>query len=471
MPARRTAHYCACGARLAADNRVGQCAACNRRDRELEASAPKVPPEFWTTDQMRDALAAQHIGRLSAAYRLSPLHRRPISQERLGLWLGLTQAQVSRVESGPPVRDLDRLVHWAITLRVPPELLWFDLPGLPRRPRDAASPALRGGRVVPRQPDRASVPALGADPEQQQHVTAALDDPRRYLDRSVVAFFGQQFERCKADDGEAGPRRVLPTVLGMLGAIQQHARDVKPGVRRALLGIGADGAEFAGWLYRDLHDLASAARWYDRAMEWAQEAQDGSMQAYVLIKKSQMAYDSRELGRTRTLAEAAGVVSPDLRPSVRAEQLQQVALGLATHGEPLSVVERKLDAARQVLVDAEPGAEQSGPGFFATTLDLRAAAIYTEAGVPGRAASIFDRILADGVLSRRDTALFSARRAAALALSGQPDEAVDIALGALELARATSSERTLTILGDVVRTLEPWRGRPRQRDLREALGA
>src|SRR5256885_11687777 len=34
----------------------------------------------------------------------------------------LTQAQVSRIENGPPIRNLDTLAHWARVLRIPPDL-------------------------------------------------------------------------------------------------------------------------------------------------------------------------------------------------------------------------------------------------------------------------------------------------------------------------------------------------------------
>jgi len=123
--------------------------------------------------------------------------------------------------------------------------------------------------------------SLGLD--ELEHVAAALNDARRYLDGSVVGYFGQQLGRCKTDDGNLGPAKALPLVLGILGAISQHAREVKPDIRRGLLSLGADGAEFAGWLYRDLQDPSSAAYWYDRAMEWAQEAGDTPMQGYVLL--------------------------------------------------------------------------------------------------------------------------------------------------------------------------------------------
>lgn len=492
----RLRHCSRCGHRLAADNSGAMCSPCQGAVLDAQTRPPAVPPEFWHLDQMRDALATWHMGRVIYAYRNHPHHRQTLSQELVGTWLGMTQAQLSRIENGRAPEELSKLIRYGQILGIPAELLWFDLPGEPRtRPAPDVRPPIFlpvvvGGREITLPIDAEAAETAGLDrliggtgraasPERQaarilpfagvdelQHMAAALEDARRYLDGSVVGFFARQFERCKADDGETGPLRVLPLVLGVLGALQSYAREVHPNVRRALLQIGADGAEFAGWLYRDLHDPGSAAYWYDRAMEWAQEAQDVPMQAYVLVKKSQMAYDGRELARMLNLAEAAGQVCATAPPAVQAEQLQQEALALATHGEPLVVIERKLEAARRAL-DAD--GESPASHLMAVTLQLRAAAVYTEAGIPDRAAGIFADILARDTLSRRDTALFSARRAAALALSGHPDEAAAVALNALQIARATNSGRTSAILADVAQSLTPWRSRPGPREFREAM--
>jgi len=103
------------------------------------------------------------------------------------------------------------------------------------------------------------------------------------------------------------------------------------------------------------------------------------------------------------------------------------------------------------------------------TLALRTAACYTEAGKPKRAAELFDEILSTGTLSHRDFGFFSARRATALALSGEPDEAAAVGLASLQVAQETHSERTVYLLGEVVRTLEPWSSRPGPRTLKEAV--
>jgi hypothetical protein len=135
-PARH--RYCRCGTHLAADNKERQCARCQRASRDKLIAPPQVPPEFWQTEQFREAFAAQHIGQVARAYRLHPYHhtvygRGGISQTLLGQWLGLRQPQISRIETGRTIRGLDTLVHWARVLRIPAGLLWFDMPASPRR--------------------------------------------------------------------------------------------------------------------------------------------------------------------------------------------------------------------------------------------------------------------------------------------------------------------------------------------------
>lgn len=68
-----------------------------------------LPAERWDTEDLVTAFAARHIGRVLRAYRAHPQHwsrygPRGIPQSTLAGWLGLTQAQVSRIETGTPVK-------------------------------------------------------------------------------------------------------------------------------------------------------------------------------------------------------------------------------------------------------------------------------------------------------------------------------------------------------------------------------
>jgi transcriptional regulator with XRE-family HTH domain len=500
--------YCnRCGRRLAHDNTGTLCGACTRAGRGTLAAPPHVPDSFWDADQMRDALATWHMGRVIHAYRSHPFHGRVLSQELVGSWLGLTQAQLSRIENGRAPEELTKLLRYAQILGIPGKLLWFKLPDQDREiaaasGQDVAAltiPVVINGRSVLLPIDRAAAQVQGlddllaqlsrkqhqapadaapalptTDPEELERIAAALDDAWHHLDGTVTGYFRRQLEQAKADDGRLGPVRALPLVLGILGAISQHVREVKAAVRPGLLSLGADGAEFAGWLYRDLHDSPSATYWYDRAMEWAQEAGDTAMQGYVLLKKSQMAYDLRDAHRVVTLADASQHGPWRLPGRIRAEVTQQAALGLAMIGEPISRVERAMDDARALLASTDPGYEPAGLNgayFTADTLRLRQAACYTEAGKPAHAATLFADVIATAPLSRRDAGFFRARRATALALSGEPDEAALVGLQAVQIARDTSSERTMRVLAEVSQALTLWHNRPAPRALREALTA
>jgi len=245
MASTHPVRYCdRCGTRLARDNRGRRCAGCSHSARDALLKPPNAPREFWDTRQMRDALATWHMGRVIFAYRTHPWHPRPLSQETVGNWLALTQAQLSRIENGRAPEELTKLVCWARTLRIPGELLWFKLPdeaddvtALPgQAPPAVTLPVLLHGRSVLLPIDMQAARANGltslldelacgsvahalptSDLDELEHVAAALDDARRYLDGSVVGYFRQQLTRSKADDGNLGPARALPLVLGILG--------------------------------------------------------------------------------------------------------------------------------------------------------------------------------------------------------------------------------------------------------------
>jgi transcriptional regulator with XRE-family HTH domain len=127
---------CRCGVRLARDNRGMRCTPCQAAARGRLAAAPEMPASFWEEPELVAALAGRHMGRVIRAFRPHPDHGpAPIAQTTVAGWVGITQAQLSRIENGPPSVHLDRLIQWAQILRIPPHLLWFTLPEEP-----AASP-------------------------------------------------------------------------------------------------------------------------------------------------------------------------------------------------------------------------------------------------------------------------------------------------------------------------------------------
>ncbi|MFC1406134.1 MULTISPECIES: helix-turn-helix domain-containing protein [Streptacidiphilus] len=477
-------HCVRCSHRLARDNREPLCASCQQNARTTLARAPQVPEAFWRTNHMRDALDSWHMGAVFRAYRGHLYHGRPITQEALACWLDLTQAQLSRIEKGDAPQELTKLTKWAQALGIPGDVLWFKLPDQrrPARPQSGnVVPAQRVSTHPPAaQPEASSdgwshmtdmerraflarslaavaLPTVGL--EDLSHLVAALDNSRRYLDADVVDHFRAQITACGTTDGTQGPKETLPVVLGILGAIESHARQVKPQVRRDLLRVGAQAAEFAGWLYRDVGVPSMAAYWRDRATEWAQEASDFVMQGYVLLKKSQSAWDDRDGLRMLTLAQAAQEGPWQLPVKVRAEAAQQEARGHAMTGGDLAMVERKLDEAHQLLADAPSGddsGQELGALYSSALLAMQTAICYCEAGQGAKAAELYQSHLSAGVFSRRDYGYFLSLRAGALAQAGEPEEAARLSMEALPVATATNSTRTTGELLRVADMLRPW---------------
>lgn len=301
------------------------------------------------------------------------------------------------------------------------------------------------------------------------HLRTAFDDARRYFDIEVVGYFKKQLNSCAADDGAHGPARALPPALGIVAAIEIHAREVKADVRCELLAVGAQAAEFVGWLYRDARQPRLSGHWRDRAMEWAQEAGDLPTQGYLLLKKSQAAWDERDGLRMLTLAQAAHDGPWRLPPLVRAEVIQQEARGLAMTGESSAVVDSKLNEAWEVFTAAEATASELGCHYDRALLAMQTAICYCETGRPGQAAQMYREHLDDGRISRRDQGYFFSLTASAWAQAAEPDNAALVGQEALTIAVETYSLRTIRELKRVCVLLRPWRSQPAVHDLREAV--
>ncbi|MCA1672161.1 MAG: helix-turn-helix domain-containing protein, partial [Actinobacteria bacterium] len=176
---------------LAKDNSGRQCARCQQESRDKLITPPEVPSEFWQTEQFAEAFAAQHMGRVARAYRTHPYHYavygpHGISQTLLGEWLGLSQAQVSRFETGPPLQYLDTLRRWAQVMRIPAELLWFRMPDdrTPLAGADQAQPPRSGivvyrsdGLIVPAGSESNGGQAVWRPNGEGQHPDDAEHDP------------------------------------------------------------------------------------------------------------------------------------------------------------------------------------------------------------------------------------------------------------------------------------------------------
>ncbi|WP_157431746.1 XRE family transcriptional regulator [Actinomadura hibisca] len=443
--------------------------------------APEMPEWFWGTAEMRAALVTRHMGKVVRAFRTHPYHGRPISQAVAAGWLFLTQSQLSRIEGSPTVQNMDRLIQIAHILRIPPELLWFSLPEEEAPEGDSdifAAP-------VPHEDDEwermseilrrtflkrglaaVTLPAIGLD--ELRHVAAALTDARRYADEELVRHFESQLADCAANDRTRGPRQSIPIALGLVAAIEEIAKEAKPEIRRALLRVGAKVAEFIGWLHRDIAMPELAGYWRDRAVEWAQASGDLPMQGYVLLKKSQAAWDERDALRMLILAEATQEGPWQLPLRVRAEAAQQEARGHAMLSKDISLVEPKIDRARELLAEDAENFDLA-THYDAALFGLQVAICYTEVGQPTRALDIYERWLSPQAFSRRDYGYFLSLKSGTFLADHSPNDAATTGLQALTLARETNSARTHQEVLRLVGQLQPWSKLESVRELRHAM--
>ncbi|MGH4012579.1 MAG: helix-turn-helix domain-containing protein [Pseudonocardiaceae bacterium] len=355
---------------MARDNTGVQCGACQAKRRDVMLAAPVVPPEFWAVDQMRDALASWHMGKVIAAYRNHPHHGRPISQEVVGGWVNLTQAQLSRIETGSPIKDLDRLVQWARLLRIPPQFLWFRLPsGTALQLQEPATPP------PPCIPAQLSV----ALPTSPSGLVAMGNGAVLHggSDASAMQAF-------RAADKQVGGGHLYATVVKYLHtevAPRLFGSEYVLDDQLAFNGAAAL-TEMADWMAHDAGHDQAAKRHFSRAHYLVQVGGDRQLGAHVLASLSHLAHHLDQPTEAVQFASRGRLALKDgpPQPELEARLLAMHARGFAALREPDECV-RLLVQAEQALGDTPT--EEPSPwisGFDEASLASEAARCMRQLG-------------------------------------------------------------------------------------------
>lgn len=337
-PARH--RYCRCGTHLAADNIGRQCARCERASRDKLIAPPELPDAFWQTEQLRQAFAAQHIGWVARVYRMHPYHHAVygvggISQTLLGQWLSLRQPQVSRIETGPPIRDLDTLVYWARVLQIPPRLLWFDMPGS-WRPTTANASMMRLEDVPHSQSEedvtkrREAIAFTGTalaaalqSPIFETVDRLAIDSSRRRVDEKLVAAHQETAQALAELYRSVDPRSVLPIMTAYADQLLDLLDAPMGDSDRAALNTIAVGAHAQAGLWAcHMHRSSLAYRYLATSRAVAAASGDRSLLA-------------RSLGALSYLFSSAPRGGQGGNPQHCLELLDE-ALDLAHHADPFT---------------------------------------------------------------------------------------------------------------------------------------
>ncbi|MFD0202307.1 MULTISPECIES: helix-turn-helix transcriptional regulator [Saccharothrix] len=338
-----------CDAVLAADNTARLCGRCHREQRDQLRTPPaQLRHEFFETDEFRAAFASQHIGRVFKAYRNHPRHLtlfgKALTQELLGRWLGLTQAQVSRIENGKPEQYLETLQNWAKILHLPPHMLWFDLPGQTRlRLPESKSGRGFGGPVDSEDQDKILVVNTGMDTaELIQRVRASA------IDQPTIDALSLTVEQLCCDYAHADARELVRKGRYWLNHVSvQLEKQLTLPQHRDLLHNAGLLALLVGCLENDLGDMDAAKATRKMALELGNESGDASIVGWA---HEMLAWFHLTAGNYRAVIPAA-------QAGIIAAPSQSVAVQL--YGQQAKAYAR-MGMSEEVYTALERGSELLG---------------------------------------------------------------------------------------------------------------
>ena len=259
----------------------------------------------------------------------------------------------------------------------------------------------------------------------------------------------------------------------LISVVQEHVRvielclhDTRSRLRDDFLSLANRFAEFCGWLNQDQGRYADAERWTSKALDFAQVIDDAHLISYTLMRRSNIATETRRGHDALLLAEAALRLQP-LTPGLRALALRQKAAALALLGDE--------EGYRQAVDDGLDAAGRHDA--FPLTVYCTVPYMKMEAGAAAmnlRQPRLAAQLLADARRDwptghDRDRALCLARLAEVHAEMGDPDQACDVGRQALQAVRFARSQRTAASLRALRGALIPYRARPEVMELRQLV--
>jgi len=445
----------------------------------------ELPDTFWEHAPLRAALEHRHMGRVIREFRLHPFHgHRPLSQERVAEWLGITQAQLSRIENGAPIVHLDRLIQVARILRIPDEQLWYSLPRRggeragPRPAEAAQAPFPRADRAV-----ALSHPAWPQEPSLPLLLDSPIDIVRRMsslgastMDDFTVAEMENLVVEVIADYERIGPVAVGPGLVAQRRWLHECLLERHPpriGVR--LYSLAAHMSGILASVALDVRSFSMARSYAAEAFQLADLVGDPELGAWVRGTQSLIEYYA---GRYQLAVDLA---RDGLRRSPRGAQ----SIRLTVNGEARALARLGDTAGVDAAVDRAVALHESLPQTpeLSASLDVGpycAARIHGNAATAyltlGRSASVLDHgQWALEVFDPRELqgprALTRLDMATALLGSDQADpaRAAALAVEAVGLPGADGFAAVLQRAGEFLAAAEPFRTVPEMRAASERI--
>jgi transcriptional regulator with XRE-family HTH domain/tetratricopeptide (TPR) repeat protein len=342
-----------CGSALAADNTARLCSSCHREERDqLRMPPTHLRDGFFETDEFRAAFESQHIGKVFRAYRNHPRHLqlfgKALNQELLGRWLGLTQAQVSKLENGKPEQNLEALRNYAEALHLPQRMLWFDFPGQSRlRPLPSARSADNEGSTATATL-LASVGSMGDPgnvPLSANEVSITSGDLTEMRRRALHDSLAGGVSAASLDDWEVTafrhaaaakdrePSRLLVDLTTDFGELQSALTTCRSTVQlRRITRVAAQLSGLMCLTLIKLDERQAFRRWARTARLAAAEVDDPTTTAWVLAQEAYGHFYGHDLAEAVAVAQQAQDVAGRSVGSALAAALE--ARAHAVRGDP-----------------------------------------------------------------------------------------------------------------------------------------
>lgn len=472
-----------CGGRLARDNDSGRCAPCQAAERDRLSAPPVVPAGFWEHEPVQRALAERHLGRVIRAYRCHPYHgRAALPQTVVAGWLGITQAQLSRVENGPPIMHMDRLAHWAQVLRIPLARLWFALLGQAHRAGNTVvgvMPSPDQQLAVPDEGRRALLAGIAAVAAGAGLIGGrGLVQPRR-IGAADVARLNAVLELYRSVDYECGGGLLYQEVAWFAESVYRmldwsHPAALTP----RLVAAVAAARQLAGWTALDAGRHHDAQRHFvagERAALAAGDVLLAAMIRYSQAKQLQHLRHNRDALATLQLAHAqlGSHATPAIKALLWGAEAASVA-ALGDHRTAVATLGKASDQFERISNEHEPGwlaFYDHGELLAQYGRVYRDKAREDRRHAPEAVRWVQDAIAAFGPANVRSTVLNEVGLCSALFLADEPERALVVGVHIVEQAQSMSSKRVIDRIVNLRRDLTGHRGLPQVAEFKRRLTA
>lgn len=373
----------------------------------------EIDPIWWDSASFEGRPVAAYLAEreISAIFRF--LRTRGFSRARLAAMTGLSETRVRQIAQGRQrVTSYEVLERIATGLRIPRQRIGLAEMGEPERPHVSTAPRHPPGTTDPL-------------------IQESWDDLLGVLAGRSNAL------------GCANLRRPVDGQIRLITA----AREAATGSHRLrLLAAEARWTEFLSWIEANGRSPARTEPLLDRAHHLAIESEDRHLAAYLLMRKSQQAFDDGDAARAIALAQQGRRLDP-LPPRTLALCFVREAEGHAL-ADDAAACRESIDVALRLAGKPLDAANHLGVHCTVDYVRASEARCRQLLGESPAATKAYEEVLASWPYEARlDEGLWRAELAIAYLDEGDPERAAAHGLSALGVARATSSARSLRTVG------------------------